>query len=64
MDHSYPIIQVCTENMTDAGIENDTIMQQRLCALNMQYFLICVQDTFKTFLNSWKAVQERISDHH
>ena len=50
MGQPQPITQVCTENKKASGIANDTINQQLSCAINMRYFWIQDEKTFKNFL--------------
>ena len=58
MVHPQTITQVCMENTTAAGIENDTIKQPQSSAKNIHYFWISDQKNLKNFLNAWKSGQK------
>ena len=49
MVHPQTITQVWTDNTTSAGISKYKIKKQQPRAINMRYFWICNQKTWKTF---------------
>ena len=63
MGHPHPITQVCTDNMTAAGIANDTINQQRSRTINLRCFGIRNQKTLILFIIARKSGQENLADY-
>ena len=61
--HPHSIEQVYTDNTTAAGIDNDTINQQKSNKMNMRYFCISDQKTSRDFLVEWKPGQENIAEY-